>query len=184
MKTAALFLCVLAAPALAQQSAKEDGIRAFREVVSVLTSPRCINCHVPVESPPLQGDDSHPHTMKVARGADGKGANPVMRCSNCHQEASVSTMHSPPGAPGWSMPSAATPMTWRGLSTAQVCRTLKDPQTNGKKSMQDLIDHLTSDSIVNWGWNPGPGRTLPPLSHTQFVDAAKRWVAAGAPCPE
>jgi len=168
----------------AQDTQKDGGLRAFRDVASVLTSPRCVNCHVPVGSPPLQGDDSHPHNMQVARGTDGKGDNPTMRCSNCHQDTNVSTLHGPPGAPGWSMPPAAAPMAWYGHSAGQVCRALKDPQTNGNRSFSDLIRHVTSENLVNWGWNPGPGRTLPPLSHQQFVDAFKVWVAAGAPCPE
>src|SRR6266496_784060 len=142
----------------AQSSNKEDGIRAFRDIAAVLTSPRCINCHVPVNYP-LQGDDNHPHIMKVARGADGKGGNVAMRCSNCHQETNVSTSHAPPGAPGWRMPSAASPLAWQGLSTAQLCRVLKDPHANGNKSLAELIEHATSDRIVNWGWNPGPGRS-------------------------
>ena len=184
MNKAAFLFCVFAVVASSQDVTKEDGIGAFRRVVSVLTSPRCVNCHVPLESPPLQGDDSHPHIMKVARGVDGKGENPAMRCSNCHQDANASTPHGPPGAPGWSMPSAATPMAWQGLSTTQICQAIKDPKTNGKRSLSDLIEHLTSENLVNWGWNPGPGRMLPPLSHEQFVNAAKRWVRAGAPCPE
>jgi hypothetical protein len=184
MKKATAILCVSSALMFAQEASRQDGIKAFHEMASVLTSPRCINCHVPANSPPLQGDDSHAHTMKVVRGLDGKGANPAMRCSNCHQDSNVSTPHGPPGAPGWSMPSAATPMAWQGLNTSQLCRALKDPQINGNKSLPQLIEHLTSENLVNWGWSPGPGRSLPPLSHEQFVDAAKRWVAAGAPCPE
>jgi len=177
-------LLLFATVAFAQNATKEDGIHAFRDVASVLTSPRCINCHVPADSPPLQGDDSHPHTMRVMRGNDGKGANPVLRCSNCHQDSNVTTPHGPPGARGWSMPPAATPIAWRDLNTWQLCRALQDPRINGNKTLPELIEHLTSENLVNWGWNPGPGRSLPPLSHQDFVDAAKRWVAAGAPCPE
>lgn len=184
MSKTLLTICAFAALSVAQEANKEDGIRAFREIAAVLTSPRCINCHVAAGSPPLQGDDSHPHAMKVARGNDGKGANVVMRCANCHQDGNVSTLHGPPGAPGWSMPPAATPMAWQGLSTSQVCRALKDPQTNGKRSLTELIEHVKSENLVNWAWNPGPARSLPPIPHEEFVDATKRWVAAGAPCPE
>jgi hypothetical protein len=168
---------------LAQDAQKQNGIHAFHDVAAVLTSPRCINCHVQSDHP-LQGDDNHPHIMKVARGVDGTGGNPVMRCSNCHQESNTAQLHAPPGAPGWRMPSAATPMAWEGLTTSQLCRVVKEPATNGNKSLNDLIEHVTSDKIVNWGWNPGPGRSIPPLSHPQFVEAVKAWVAAGAPCPE
>ena len=166
-----------------QDTHSKSGIRAFLDVAAVLRSPRCVNCHVPSDHP-LQGDDNHVHIMKVARGADGAGGNPVMRCANCHQETNVAALHAPPGAPGWRMPSAATPMAWEGLTTSQLCRAVKEPATNGNKSLNELIEHVTSDKIVNWGWNPGAGRSVPPLSHQQFVDAFKAWAAAGAPCPE
>jgi hypothetical protein len=184
MKTLGAVLIAFACYAAAQesQSQKDIGIRAFREMAAVLTSPRCLNCHVP-GSGPLQGDDNHVHNMLVARGTDGKGT-PAMRCSSCHQETNVSTPHAPPGASGWRMPTAATPMAWQGLTSTQLCRVLVDPATNGKRSLADLVEHVSSDKIVNWGWSPGPNRTVPPLSHQQFVEAVKSWVAAGGPCPE
>ena len=178
-----ILTCTLAILTFGQNSKKEDGIRAFRDVSAVLTSPRCLNCHVSAGYP-LQGDDNHVHIMKVARGTDGAGGSVAMRCLTCHQDANTPTPHAPPGAPGWRMPAAATPMAWQGLSTGGICRALKDPQTNGKRSLAELVKHVTSDKIVNWAWNPGPGRSLPPMPHEQFVDAVKLWAAAGAPCPE
>ncbi|MBV9745897.1 MAG: hypothetical protein JO099_19210 [Acidobacteriia bacterium] len=183
MKQIEVLLVVFAFSAAGQDTQKENGIRAFREIASVLTSPRCINCHIPGNSP-LQGDHAQIHNMEVMRGTDGKGGSPTMHCSNCHQEANVAAPHAPPGAEGWRLPSAATPMAWQGLTVSQVCQALKDPATNGKRSLQDLIEHVTTDKIVNWGWNPGPGRTPPPLSHERFVERVSEWVAAGAPCPE
>jgi hypothetical protein len=82
------------------------GTRAWRAVYSVLTSPRCINCHPgspasPITVPgwpehsmdyPRQGDDRHPHYYFVFRGPEvdpitqhltGKGA-PFGRCEFCH----------------------------------------------------------------------------------------------------
>jgi hypothetical protein len=178
-----VLILVMARSLFAQGAQGQSGISAFLDVAAVLRSPRCINCHVPSDHP-LQGDDNHIHIMKVVRGADGAGGNPVMRCANCHQETNAAALHAPPGVPGWRMPSAATPMAWEGLTTNQLCRAVKEPATNGHKSLNDLIEHVTSDKLVNWGWNPGVGRSLPPLSHQQFVDAFKKWAAAGAPCPE
>jgi hypothetical protein len=183
MRIVAIACLTLVVCLRAQDAQKNAGILAFRDVAAVLTSPRCLNCHVPGESP-LQGDSHNVHNMRVARGGEGKGASPAMQCANCHQETNVAASHGPPGAPGWRMPSAATPMAWQGLTTAQLCRVLKDPATNGKRSLDDLVEHAAADKIVNWGWNPGPGRSLPPLSHEQFVERVKQWVAAGAPCPE
>jgi len=121
--------------------------------------------------------------MKVARGTDGKGT-PAMQCVACHQDSNVTTPHAPPGVSGWRMPGAESPMAWVGLPASKLCRVLKDPATNGNRSLADLVEHVRTDKIVNWAWAPGPGRTLPPISHTAFVDAVKAWIDAGAPCPE
>jgi hypothetical protein len=166
------------------QSAPEDrktSILAFRAVASVLTSPRCLNCHVPDEGP-LQGDDHHPHAMNVKRGPDGKGS-PALRCAACHQSENAKSLHGPPGAVDWQLPPPNTPMAWKGLSTSELCRTLKDPARNGHRAVQDLIPHMET-SLVRWAWNPGPGRTLPPLSHDEFVSRLKEWIDTGAACPE
>ena len=160
---------------------RETSLRAFAAVASVLTSPRCINCHVPGDGP-LQGDDSHPHPMNVRRGVDGKGS-PALHCFACHQTENTTILHGPPGAADWQLPSSKTPMAWRGLSTAELCRTLKDPAKNGNRTLQDLIPHMET-SLVRWAWNPGPGRTLPPLSHEDFVSRLKDWIDTGAACPE
>src|SRR5437868_12222576 len=45
---------------------------AFLEVYKVLMHPRCMNCH-PNGDQPLQGNDSHVHTMNVKRGDEGTG---------------------------------------------------------------------------------------------------------------
>jgi hypothetical protein len=159
----------------------ERSLQAFRAVASVLTSPRCLNCHVPGDGP-LQGDDNHPHAMNVRRGSDGKGSA-ALRCFACHQTENAKFLHGPPGAADWELPPPKTPMAWKGLSIGDLCRTLKDPTKNGKRSLQDLIPHMDT-SLVRWAWNPGPGRTVPPLSHDEFVSRLKEWIETGAACPE
>src|SRR5215813_5326985 len=79
--TAIVWTSCQAFPA-AQQ--REEAVRAFKEVATVLSSARCANCHIRGGAP-LQGEDAHPHAMRVRRGIDGRGT-PAMRCSNCHQD--------------------------------------------------------------------------------------------------
>jgi hypothetical protein len=183
----ALFFGLVRLFPLASADARRNGetsdksLQAFREVASVLTSPRCLNCHVPGDRP-LQGDDSHPHAMNVRRGADGKGSA-ALRCSACHQTENARFLHGPPGAADWQLPSPQTPMAWKGLTTGELCNTLKDPSKNGNRSLQDLVVHMDT-SLVRWAWNPGPGRTLPPFSHQEFVSRLKVWIETGAACPE
>ena len=64
-----------------------ESVHAFKTVYKVLISPRCMNCH-PAGDMPLQGEDSHLHTMFPKRGIDGKGVY-AMKCANCHQPANT-----------------------------------------------------------------------------------------------
>lgn len=154
---------------------------AFLQVYKVLISPRCMNCH-PKGDAPLQGDDNHVHAMDVQRGEDGKGMY-AMKCANCHQPANVPGPNMPPGNPNWHLPPADMPMVFEGKSPRQLALQLKDPKQNGHKTMQQLIHHVSKDTLVLWGWNPGGGRTLPPLKHAEFVKQFKAWVATGAVAP-
>lgn len=160
----------------------EQSLRAFAVVASVLTSPRCLNCHVSGETP-LQGDSGTPHNMNVKRGTDGRGT-PAMRCTNCHQDQNSTTLHAPPGRPDWRLPPPNMRLAWQGLTVGEICSALKNPATNGGKSPEQLIEHVRDDRIVNWGWDPGPGRSIPPVSHDEFVAQVTLWLQTGAACPE
>jgi len=153
----------------------------FVEFVSVLRHPRCMNCHSRGDFP-RQGDDGHPHTMNVRRGAEGHGVT-AEKCSTCHQDHNLVGAHTPPGAPSWALPPRTTPMIWQGLSDGQICRSIKDPKQNKNRNLDQLVEHLTEDKLVMWGWNPGEGRSPIPMSHEEFAAKVKQWRAAGAPCP-
>jgi hypothetical protein len=166
--------------ASAQQ--RDESTRAFEVIATVLSSPRCANCHFAGDSP-AEGDSGRIHAMVVRRGQDGRGT-PAMRCTNCHQDASLAVPHAPPGAPDWRLPPAAMPMAWKGLSVGEQCRMLKDPSRNGNKTLHQLVEHMGHDPLVLASWNPGPGRMPPPLSHDAFMEAVKTWADRGAVCPE
>ncbi len=74
-------------------------------------------------------------------------------------------------------------MIWQGLTDAQICESIKDPKQNRNRTLDQLVEHLTKDKLVMWGWNPGEGRTPVPMPHDEFVTKVKQWQAAGAPCP-
>jgi hypothetical protein len=167
---------------VARAQQREESTRAFELISTVLSSPRCANCHFEGDSP-AEGDSGRIHAMVVRRGQDGRGT-PAMRCTNCHQDTSLALPHAPPGAPDWRLPPPATPMAWKGLSVAEQCRMLKDPSRNGNKTVPQLVEHMSHDPLVLASWNPGPGRMPPPMSHGAFVEAVKTWADRGAPCPE
>jgi hypothetical protein len=155
---------------------------AFAQVYLVLTSPRCQNCH-PAGDAPLQGDDSHIHLQNVKRGKDGHGAS-AMRCDTCHQTRNLPGAHMPPGNPKWSLPTPEHKMVFVGRSAGELCRQIKDPKQNGGRTLDQIFHHIADDDLVGWGWNPGDGRSLPPLSRPDTVAQLKIWIDGGAACPD
>ncbi len=157
------------------------GRQAFLEVAQVLQSPRCKNCH-PAGDAPLQGDQGRPHAMNITRASVEAG----LPCSTCHQEHNaelVGVKGGPPGAPHWGLPPKETPMVFEGKTVNALCEQLKDPKQTGGRNLDQLLEHVSKDELVLWGWAPGGKRTVPPLTHNQFVDAFKTWVGSGGACP-
>ncbi|MCG7855858.1 hypothetical protein MD537_02715 [Flavihumibacter sediminis] len=167
----------------ANDSFQKDSIasvNAFRDVYKVLISPRCMNCH-PSGDVPLQGDDSHLHTMLPQRGKDGKGIN-AMKCGNCHQATPMEGLNQPPGHPDWHLPPADMKMVFEGKTAGQLAKQLVNPKTNGGKTIKQLIEHA-DDGLVKIGWDMGEGRTPPPISHAEFKKAWITWIEKGAYAP-
>lgn len=156
-------------------------VKAFKKVYAVLMSVRCMNCH-PSGNIPLQGDDSHLHTMSPQRGVDGKGVY-AMKCSNCHQPTNTHGLHAPPGNPNWHLPPANMKMVFQGKTPRQLAQQLVDLKRNGNKDIKKLIAHA-DDGLVLAAWNPGEGRTLPPMSHAAFKKAWITWLTTGAYAPK
>jgi hypothetical protein len=154
-----------------------ESLAAWAGISSVLTHPRCLNCHQP--DTPLQGDARRVHIPPVVRGPDDMGAG-TMRCHNCHSERSNNRFSGVPGAPEWKL--APLSMRWDGLSSGELCRMIKDRKRNRNRSPEDLIEHIEVP-LVKWGWNPGGGRVSIPMPHDDFVRQMKIWVTGGTACP-
>ena len=173
----------------AKASTRADGLAAWQQVYSVLTHPRCINCHTATNYP-QQGDDRHRHFANVVRGPDGEGV-PALQCVTCHQEANADST-GVPSADGWRL--APLSMKWQDLddkilSSAEVCNTITDKSKNNNLDGAGLVKHHEEEPLVLWAFRPGrrvDGSmwTLPPLTHEQFVEATREWVEAGTPCPQ
>jgi hypothetical protein len=173
----------LLGPAATAQPSKADGIAAFETVKQVLQHPRCQNCHIPGDAP-LQFDQGVAHQMGVVRGPDGQGV-PGLACSTCHATQNPPESfgaHTPPGAPSWELPPPKQKMVFINLSSAALCKQLKDTKRNGGKSLEALLEHVSHDKLVLWGWSPGVGRAPVSVPHDELVAAFKTWVEAGAPC--
>ena len=165
------------------------GLAAWQRVYSVLTSPRCINCHTATNYP-QQGDDRHRHFANVVRGSEGKGV-PALQCVTCHQESNADST-GVPGGRGWHL--APLSMRWQDpsekvMSSAEVCRAITDRSKNHGLDGPGLVKHHAEEPLVRWAFQPGSRidgtpRTLPPLTHDELVAATRTWVEASMPCPQ
>jgi hypothetical protein len=142
----------------------------FVELGKVLTHPRCVNCH-PAGDRPRQGDTARLHQPPVERGADGHGL-PAMRCSICHQQANFDPARVP-GHPEWHL--APREMAWEGKTLAEICAQIKDPARNGGRSLEELVHHIGTDTLVGWAWAPGFGRQSAPGTKSKRA----RWSRLG-----
>lgn len=61
------------------------------------------------------------------------------------------------------------PMIWEGRTPGQICRQIKDPKQNNGKTIAQIVEHVTSDKLVMWGWDPGEGRTPVQMPHDEFA---------------
>src|SRR5207247_1550835 len=108
---------------------------------------------------PKQGNDRHRHQMNVQRGSDNQGAV-GMRCATCHQGANDGAS-GVPGAPNWHL--APLSMSWENKGSAALCRALLDRKGNGQRGVAQLVDHMSNDALVAWGWTPGAQREPVPM---------------------
>lgn len=170
-------VAVIPALGVADAQAAEKGA-LFAPIAAVLRDPRCLNCH-PSSNRPRQGNDRHLHLQNVQRGEDNLGfVN--MRCTACHRDEN-NAYSGVPGAPNWHL--APLSMGWEGLDDGALCATLKDSDKNGGRDVAALVEHMASDKLVLWGWDPGGKRTPVPTPHAEFVKQLEAWAGAGAPCP-
>ena len=143
----------------------------------VVTFHRCANCHNAGDSP-TQGDDRHLHIPPVNRQTD---------CRQCHGTTNGTNPGTPPGAFGhWRMPPPE--LSFANKSAEHICRQIKDRARNGGRSLEELREHVRTDPIIKWTWDPGPGRTKSPGSWESVAfenySGFSAWVRAGAACPE
>lgn len=158
-------------------------VALFEEAAKVITSPRCLNCH-PSTREPTQGNDLHAHLPPMSAGVNGDGAG--MPCASCHGPTNAATradsIISIPGNPQWKLAPAS--MAWQGKSVREICLQVQDPARNGGRTLAMIREHLVTDTLVGWAWNPGEGRVPAPGTQAQLAALVDAWMATGAECPE
>jgi hypothetical protein len=168
---------------------RREGLAAWHKLYSVLTHPRCINCHTATNYPE-QGDDRHRHLFNVVRGPSGTGV-PGLNCATCHQQSNAEAT-GVPGAANWRL--APLTLAWQDrndkiLSSVALCKVVADKRKNGGLGGDALLKHHEQEPLVQWAFAPGlrsdgAPRSLPPLTDEEFVAATRVWTRSGMPCPE
>jgi hypothetical protein len=76
----------------------------------------------------------------------------------------------------------------RIMSSVAVCRAVTNRSKNHGLDGPALLKHHEEEPLVLWAFQPGrdvdgSARSVPPLTHEEFVAATRTWVEAGVPCP-
>jgi hypothetical protein len=175
--------CTAAAES-SEPTVRAKGEQLYLEIHRVLTHPRCLNCH-PKGDSPRQGDAARLHVPAVTRGPEDKGGA-GLECAGCHQTKNYAAS-AVPGAPNWHL--APLSMGWENMSPSELCRALLDKSKNGNKDLEAIVEHLTKDELVAWGWAPGTdpsgkAREPVPIPKAEFARIVDAWAKLGAVCPE
>jgi hypothetical protein len=102
----------------------------------------------------------------------------AIRCSICHQQANLDPARVP-GHPEWHL--APREMAWEDKTLAEICAQIKDPARNGGRSLEELVHHIGTDTLVGWAWAPGFGRQPAPGTQKQAGALVEAWVRAHCP---
>jgi hypothetical protein len=69
--------------------------------------------------------------------------------------------------------------TCRWLTDRQLCELLRDPNQNGHRTVQQIVEHM-STPLVLWAWHPGTGRSPVPMPQNEFLANVRDWAAGGS----
>ncbi len=171
--------------------APEDGLAAWDSIHTVLSHPRCLNCHVGADNVPLWSTVEAPdiiHGMAINASDSRIGAG-TMSCRTCHQT-STRPNTVPHAAPHTGMDWHLAPVEfqWTDRTSAEICAQMRDPTRNGGRDAAGLIEHILHDAeligFITWSFAPGVEREPPPGSLQAHLEDMALWTAVGMPCPE
>ncbi|SHJ81600.1 hypothetical protein SAMN04488012_1264 [Palleronia salina] len=169
----------------------DEGLAAWECIHTVLTHPRCLNCHVGADNVPLWGSIDDPdrvHGMAINAG-DSRIGDDTMSCHACHQSSTRPNTipHAAPHA-GMDWRLAPIEFQWTDRTSAEICAQMRDPDRNGGRDAAGLVEHILHDAeltgFITWSFGPGAGRDPAPGSLQTHLEDMAAWTAAGMPCPE
>ncbi len=176
------------------------GTNAWPAIYSVLTHPRCMNCHTSTDYP-RQTNERHPHFYGVVRGTTESNdsthtippntGSAIARCSSCHGDSNNSFTGAPGAKPpegqiGWHL--APLSDGWESAPNIAMDGPTLCEKIKNYAGSNDLLAHLDT-FLVKWAFEPGDNvygvpRTKPPLTFPEFIEVVQLWQKGGMPCPQ
>jgi len=170
---------LLAAASNTGANPEDEGWRAFTEVAAVLTIRAASIAMCPAIASARGRGPAPRHERAPGRGRARDAGCPMHELPQDGELARAALSSRSARL------AAATPCGADGLARADDRGDLPQPEGPGaqrRRGLSQLVEHVSKDQIVNWGWDPGPGRGRPPLSHGEFVRRFVQWAESGAPC--
>ena len=162
-----------------------QGLEAWARMFEVVSHPRCANCHVGPSDRPMWSGPSYgkarPHGMNIRAGESRFGAETIP-CTTCHLGTTSDVPHTPP-AVGSDWRLGPVEAEWFGKDAVTICTQLRNPETNGDRTFEEIAGHLGHDVVLRWAWSPGGDREPAPYSLQEHANDVLIWGAAGMPCP-
>ncbi len=94
------------------------------------------------------------HQPPVERGTDGHGLR--VRCgAPAATRTEISSLAACPATRNGIWRRAK--WRWEGKTLGQICNQIKDRQRNGNRSLDDIVHHIGTDTLVGWAWTPVAG---------------------------
>lgn len=180
-------------PAEATDVSREQALSAFETIHEVATHRRCTNCHGSDWTPRQR--EGVPHNMNIRQTARKKGGDigiAGLSCVACHQGENSGPLGRVPGAGEglgaegddffWHMPPPEMTL-WSRMSQSALCAQWTGLMRTKPMPPQKMLEHVSTDPLVAWAWNPGADREPAPGDHKEFIDAFTTWVDGKTPCP-
>lgn len=173
----AILILVLVPRGPSESRAPKEPLEYFAEMMPVLTHDRCANCHGQVE--PSTGRDHPGGQIAPSESCTKSGCH--TQANNTNAEAEDDWKLAPEGV--WFVkPAAGGGFTLK--TDRELCEQLADRIANRGK--REFMDHLRGDFQINLGFegrnggaNTDPQGDPPPVSKTEFLTAAARWMDNG-----
>lgn len=162
--------------ASARGQAQLEPLDYFDRMMPVLAHNRCVNCHGDVD--PTTGREHVPGQIAPSESCTKSGCHSQADNTNAdgHDDWKI--------APGsvWFVKPAGTGFVLK--TNRELCDQMADRVAN--RGSQEFMDHLQTDFLIDLGFegrsggaNTDPQALPPPLSKTQFLVAAARWLDDG-----